>query len=107
MVAPNRTPFGTIRIINTIPDVVISNIQVKNYSNGNLVYESNGDLLEQKSREISIATGKYSISFIGTNRRTGIKENYVLGSEYLEVKNRRLSDDDVTVIDAGTRFVKK
>lgn len=104
MVAPNRIPFGTIKLENTIPDVVISNIQVRDYDSGEVAYKSSGDLLENQSREISLAIGKYRISFTGTNRKTGIEDRYVLKKEYLEVTNRRLNDDDIKIIDAGTRF---
>ena len=104
MAAPNRIPFGTIKLNNTIPDVVISNIQVRDYDSGEVAYKSSGDLPENQSREISLAIGKYRISFTGTNRKTGIENTYVLKKEYLEVTNRRLNDDDITIIDAGTRF---
>ncbi len=107
--APNRTPFATIRFNNTIENVVIKDLVVKdvNKKRNNIVFESSGDLLPGKALDINLALGKYSMTFKGTNSKTRVINTYVLGDNSYEVKKARTADDDIVDLDVNSRFKVK
>ena len=110
--APNRVSFATLSFRNTIPNVVIKNLvvtDVTDQKNKKVVYESSGDLLqynpdEKNALEINLALRKYTITFKGTNSRTGVTNTYVLKDGFYTISKARSGENDVIIMDAATNF---